>query len=145
MQIKKTRRKPVRSARALSKPAAAKQVAVVRSLAEARAVLAAASVAKVVLVSPPGAAAYLGVGFFAALVDAARAEFPGIAIEAVMDCGEDPGWALSALRMGFKAIALRGDPRARARVAAIARAMGARVLVGPPRSGAGRRGGGEKE
>lgn len=142
MQIKKTQRKPARSAasaRARPKPAVAERVAVVRSLAEVRAVLAAERVATAVLVSPPGAAGYLGVGFFAALVDAARDEFPRIAIEAVMDCGEDPGWALSALRMGFKTIVLRGDPRARARVAAIARAMGAHVVTRPPRSGNGKK------
>ena len=148
MQIKKTQRKSVRraaTARARPERAAAKWIAAVSSLAEARAVLAAGSGATVVLVSPPGAAASLGVAFFAALVDAARDEFPGSAIEAVMDCGADPGWALSALRMGFKAIVLRGDPRTRSRVAAIARAMGARLLDRPPRSGAGRRGGGEKK
>jgi len=148
MQIKKTQRKPARSAasaRARRKPAVADRVVVVGSLAEVRAALAAAPSAKVVMVSPPGAAGYLGVGFFAALVDAARAEFPGSAIEAVMDCGDDPGWALSALRMGFKTIVLRGDRRARARVAAIARVMGAHVVSRPPRSGKARRGGGKKE
>jgi hypothetical protein len=142
MQIKKTQRKPAgsaASARARPKRAVAERVAVVHSLAEVRAVLAAERVSAAVLVSPPGAAGYLGVGFFAALVDAARDEFPGIAIEAVMDCGEDPGWALSALRMGFKTIVLRGDPRARARVAAIARAMGAHVVTRPPRSGSGKK------
>ena len=142
MQIKKTQRKPARgatSAGARPRRGAAKRVAVVRSLAEARAVLGASAGAEFVLVSPPGAAGYLGVGYFAALVDAARAEFPGSAIEAVMDCGDDPGWALSALRMGFKTIVLRGDRRARARVAAIARAMGAHVVTRPPGSGSGKK------
>ena len=110
-----------------------RRVAIVGSLAEARAVLSGAAGRPVVLVSPPGAAAYLGVGFFRALVDEARAEFPGAEIEAVMDCGDAPGFALSALRMGFAAIVLRGEPRARARVAAIARASGARLLKRAPR------------
>lgn len=143
MQIKKSRNKPLRRKGKNALP----RVAVVDSLAAARAALAAAmadGAGPVVLVSPPDAAAYMGVGFFAALVDAARAEFPAIAIEAAMDCGGDPGFALSALRMGFNAVVLRGHPGARARVAAIARATGARVLRDPPRSRTGRRGGGEK-
>ena len=106
------------------------------SLEEARAALnaAAARGAAATLVSPPGAAAYLGVGFFWAVVEAARAEVPGVALEAVMDCGDDPGWALAALRTGFKSVVLGGNRRARARVAAIARAMGARLLLRPPRA-----------
>jgi hypothetical protein len=122
MQVKRLRRK------------ADRWVSIVGSLAEARAVLAEAAGRPVVLVSPPNAAAYLGVGFFWALVEAARAEFPGVAIESVMDCGDASGFALSALRTGFKAVVLRGDPRARARVAAIARTTGARLLARPPRS-----------
>jgi hypothetical protein len=128
MQIERSPRKANR------KPAARRHVAVVHSLAEARAALVAGRAAclPVVLVSPPDAAAYLGVGYFWALVEAARAEFSQTRIEAVMDCGEAPGFALSALRMGFRTVVLRGDPRARARVAAIARALGARLLLRPP-------------
>jgi hypothetical protein len=146
MQIKKSRNKPVR--RKGKGRARATRAVVVHSLAAARAALAAAKaegVRAVMLVSPPGAATYMGVGFFAALADAARAEFPEIAIEAAMDCGDDPGWALSALRMGFNAVVLRGNLRARARVAAIAREMGARVFRQAPRSGAGRRGAGRSK
>ena len=142
MQIKKSPNKPLRR----KSKNAPRRVFVVHSLAAARAVLAAAKAdgaGRVVLVSPPDAAAYLGVGYFAALVEAARAEFPAIAIEAVMDCGGDPGYALSALRMGFTSVVLRGHPGAHARVAAIARAMGARVLRDPPGRGTGRRGGGK--
>ncbi len=121
MTGKRLRRKPVR------------RVAVVGSLAEARAIVAEASDRPVLLVSPPNAAAYLGVGYFQALVEAVRGEFPGAAIEAVLDCGDKPGFALSALRAGFATIVLRGDPRARVRIAAIARKMGARLLTRIPR------------
>ena len=131
MQVKRSQRKPLRR-----KAARARLVAVVQAIEEARAALRTARAAgmPVILVSPPGGAAYLGVGFFAALIEAARAEFPEVAVEAVMDCGEDPGWALSALRMGFKTVVLRGNPKARARVVAIARAMGARLLARAPRA-----------
>jgi hypothetical protein len=143
MQITKSRNQQLRR----KGRRAPRRVVVVPSLAAAREALAAAradGARAVALVSPPGAAAYLGVGFFWALAETARAEFPEIAIGAVMDCGDDPGWALSALRMGFGAVVLRGNAGARARVAAIARATGARVLRDPPRQGTGRRGGGEK-
>ncbi len=123
----------------------APRVAVVGSLVEARAALASAGGVPVVLVSPPGAAHYLGVGFFRALVDAARAEFPGAVIDGVMDCGDAPGFALSALRLGFKTVVLRGEPRAHARVAAIARSMGARILLRPPRPGSAKGGGRAKK
>ncbi|MNC97190.1 hypothetical protein D3C83_147720 [compost metagenome] len=67
------------------------------------------------------------------MIEAARAEEPGVAVEAVMDCGADPGWALAALRTGFTAVVLGGNRDARARVTAIARRLGARVLAVPPR------------
>jgi hypothetical protein len=137
MQIKKTRR---RAGKIRRRPP---HVAMVASLGEARAALTIAREegSAAVLVSPPGAAAYLGVGFFAALIDAARVEFPDVAIEGAMDCGADPGHALAALRLGFKTVVLRGHPRAHARVTAIAGAMGARVLRVPPLRATARGGG----
>jgi hypothetical protein len=107
----------------------------VNSLGEARAAAKAAASRGVALtlVSPPGAAAYLGIGFFWALVEEVRAEFPAVRVDAVMDCGDDPGWALAALRVGFRSIILGGNRRAHARVALIARAMGARLLARPRR------------
>jgi hypothetical protein len=89
--------------------------------------------AMLVLVSPPDAAAYLGAAYFWALVEAARAEAPGVVVETVMDCGDGPGWALGALRTGFKTIVLKGNASARARVSAIAKQLGARVLSQRPR------------
>ncbi len=107
---------------------------VVHSLRHARAALAAAASyrAAVVLISPPGAAAAMGVGYFRALVDLAARERPRVEFEAVIDCGDGPGYALAALRMGFKRIVLGGHGRARARVADIAAQFEAR-LVGRPR------------
>ena len=91
--------------------------------------------ASLTLVSPPDAAAYLGAAYFWALVEAARGEEPGVAVEAVMDCGDGPGWALGALRTGFKTVILTGNAVARARVSAIAKRVGARVLTKRPRIG----------
>ena len=136
MHIKQRRRKPIPrkpAGRARLRRAHPRCVAVIGSLEEARAALAEAR-APVLFVSPPGSAASLGLGYFSALVEAMRAEFPQIANEAVIDCGDDPGRALSALRMGFKIVVLRGHPRARAAVAAIARTLGARLLRHAPRA-----------
>jgi hypothetical protein len=136
--MKSQRPRPGRSRPALPPRtrAARRAVAIVHSLDEARAMLAAAREHGLAarLVSPPGAAAYLGVAYFWALVEAARAEFPDVAVDAVMDCGDDPGWALSALRTGFKRVVLGSNRRARARVAAIARALGARLVARAPRA-----------
>ncbi len=83
---------------------------------------------RIVLLSAPGAAAYLGAGYFRALLDAAAAEYPGVPFEGVLDCGDNPGWALAALRVGIKRIVLDGNPEARRRVAAIARRLGAKLV-----------------
>ncbi len=131
--MRNRRARPVRRGGSQTRPYS---VAIVASLGEARASLASASRAGTgcVLVSPPGAAATLGVGYFRALVDAVAAEFPGVPLEAAMDCGADPGYALAALRLGFKRVILAGHPKARARVADIARQMGASVASRPPRA-----------
>jgi hypothetical protein len=115
-------------------PGRRKLAAIVHSLSDARDLLCAAehAGADAVIISPPGAAAYLGAGYFWALAEAARAEFAAVACEVVMDCGDDPGFALAALRTGFKRIVLGGDRRARAAVAQIARGLGARVCARPP-------------
>lgn len=94
--------------------------------------LARAERATLVLMSPPDAAAYLGAAYFWALVEAARAEEPSVTVDAVMDCGDGPGWALGALRTGFKTVVLTGNEEARVRVSAIARRLGARVLAQRP-------------
>ncbi len=109
---------------------------VVHSLREASAALAAAASyrAEAVLISPPGAAAAMGVGYFRALVELAARERPQVPIAAVIDCGDDPGHALAALRMGFKRIVLGGHKGARARVAAIAAQYGARLVARPRRA-----------
>ncbi len=98
-------------------------VAIVGGLDEARAALAAAAGAPVTLVSPPGAAAYLGAGYFRALVEAARAEAPEVEIVALLDCAGDSGSALAALRAGLGVIFTGPEPAA-ARIADIAAQRG---------------------
>ena len=87
----------------------------------------------VLLLSAPGAAGFAGAAWWLALVDRVRREFPAVRIEDVLDCGDAPGHALAALRQGARRIRLAAAPGPRARVAAIARRAGARLVeVGGP-------------
>ena len=99
---------------------------IVHDLAQGRAALAAATEARlaVVLASAPGAAGYLGAGYWRALEDLWRAEFPETEFLALLDCGDAPGDALAALRAGVKALRLDGPSEVVAKVAAIAEAEG---------------------
>jgi hypothetical protein len=108
---------------------------VVRDLADAKAALAAAAAqgTRVTLLSPEGFAATGGALYFRAIVEAAARAVPAARFEAVLDCGNEPGRALAALRMGFKTVVLGGNAHARRRVAAIAAKLGATVMSRRPR------------
>jgi hypothetical protein len=97
---------------------------IIRSLQDGRRALAAGETR---LESFPGAAASAGPGWFQAIIAALEAEFGAGRFEAVLDCGEEPGAALAALRRGVKRVRLGGDPEARRRVADIAAQLGAVV------------------
>jgi len=100
---------------------------IVHSLEQARAAVAAAASlgVPVTLVSAPGAGAYAGPAWFKALVDAAAAAHPEIAVTAVIDCGEEPGTVLAALRAGFRYVVFTGPDAARSALADLAAARGA--------------------
>jgi hypothetical protein len=100
---------------------------IIHSPDHARAALA-ASVAlgvPVCLRSPPSAAAYLGAAVFREMIAAAAADYPDATFTAVLDCGEDPGFALNALRHGIKVVRIRCPAEVRARIADIASQTGA--------------------
>jgi hypothetical protein len=105
---------------------------VVHDLAQLRAAFAAASElgAPVTVVSAPGAALSLGVGYFAAMISTARGEFPGVAAAAVLDCGDAPGLALAALRHGIGGVRVKAPRAALARIADIAAQSGGRLVTG---------------
>jgi fructose/tagatose bisphosphate aldolase len=113
----------------LKRTGAGARAVVVHSLSHALAALSAAAAlgVPVTLMSGPGAAGYAGPDWFLAVLRQARARHPGVDVTAILDCAEAPGRALAALRRGAKAIRLGGSAKARARVAAIALAMGARL------------------
>ena len=80
------------------------------------------------LVTPEGAASFYGAGYLGALQERAGAEFPDVAFELIVDCGDAPGHALACLRAGVKLISMR-EPNDK--IADIARQMGAELVRRP--------------
>ncbi|HSR71062.1 MAG TPA: class II fructose-bisphosphate aldolase [Kiloniellales bacterium] len=111
----------------------ARRAIIVHSLEQARAALAAAAElgVPVTLVSAPAAAGYLGALAFREMIAEARRGYGSVDLEAILDCGPDPGYVLSALRQGLAAVRFTGPPKTAAVLAEIAAAHGARLLTGP--------------
>jgi hypothetical protein len=105
---------------------------IIHSLADARAALAAARALNVpvTLVSAEGAGGYAGASWFKALIDAAAGEFPAVALTAVLDCADEPGTALNALRHGIKRLRFTGAAAPRRRLKDIAHELGAEIETG---------------
>ncbi len=100
---------------------------IVHSLDHAKAALSAAAElgVPVTLLSAPAAAAYLGAAVFREMTAEASRVHPGVALTAVLDCGDSPGLALNALRRGIKVVRLEATADVRSRVADIADQLGA--------------------
>jgi hypothetical protein len=81
-----------------------------------------------ILVTPEGAASFHGAGYLGALQERAEAEFPDVAFELIVDCGDAPGHALACLRAGVKRISM-SEPNDK--IADIARQMGAELVRRP--------------
>jgi len=78
--------------------------------------------------SPPHGAATLGADVFQAIVAEAHETFPEADISAVLDCGDEPGTALGAIRRGVEAVSLAVQPEARQRIVDIALQSGTEVV-----------------
>src|SRR5690606_14159644 len=93
-------------------------------LEEARAALRAAAEAgcAIELQSAPGAAGYAGVGYLKALGDQAGREL-------WIDCGDDAGLVMAALRTGCRRVLFSGRDDVRARLADIAGQLGAALIA----------------
>ncbi len=63
---------------------------------------------RIVLLSPPDAAGTLGPAVFLSIAEAAQQAYPTVDIEAMLDCGQSPGFAAAALRHGHTAIRYDG-------------------------------------
>ena len=81
-----------------------------------------------ILITPEGAASFYGAGYLGALQERAETEFPDVAFELIVDCGDAPGHALACLRAGVKRISM-SEPNDK--IADIARQMGARLVRRP--------------
>jgi hypothetical protein len=105
---------------------------VVHSLAHARAALAAARALElpVTLASAEGAGGYAGPLWFKSLIEAARADFPEVEISAVLDCGNEAGTVLGALRHGLTRVRFTGHEAALAPLQEIAHELGAEIETG---------------
>ena len=109
-------------------------VIVVHSLAQAIAALRAAAQAgqAVVLASPPGAGSYVGPGWFGAAIDAAREVVPNAQFSALLDCGDDIGAALAAIRSEIEGVVFTGRSDVAQRLADIACQHGVRLRTEQP-------------
>jgi hypothetical protein len=105
---------------------------VVHSLAQARAAVAAAQAigCPVTLASAAGAGAYAGAPWFAAIVKLAAAEAPGCPVSAILDCGDQPGTVLAALRAGVRRVRFEGSAEAASHLGEIAAQYGATIERG---------------
>ena len=108
---------------------------IVRGIEDARLVCRAADGRNipVTLWSPPFGAAQMGPLWFQRMGALIAEEFPGLAVEMVLDCGDTPGHALAALRQGIGAIALTARPAIRRKIEALAKKGGTRVVRRPAR------------
>ena len=84
------------------------------------------------LVSAPYAGGYVGPGWFAALTAAARDAVPEARFSALLDCGENVGAALAAIRAGVEGVIFTGRTDVARRLADIARQHGVQFETSRP-------------
>ena len=92
---------------------------VIHSFDHARAALAAAAACgkEVTLASAPGAALQAGPGWFKSVIEQAREAYPEVGVTAILDCSDQPGAAMAALRLGLKDLRFHGAPELREKLA----------------------------
>jgi hypothetical protein len=105
---------------------------VVRGAAEAATALTLADGQGVLLLSAPGAAGFLGVGGWRALLAEAARLAPGAPFRDALCCADAPGLALAALRAGCQVVVLDGTNPAFGQVAGAAAEIGATLLPARP-------------
>jgi hypothetical protein len=99
---------------------------IIHSLFQATAALTASARAgrPVVLVSAPDAGGYAGPGWFKALMAAAGEAVPDARSSSLLDCGDNVGAALAAIRAEVEGVIFTGPPDVARRLADIARQHG---------------------
>ncbi len=110
---------------------------IVHSLPQAlAAVTVAAELGRPILLwSPPWGAQSLGIGYFLAMVAAARRAVPAAEADGVIDCGDAPGLALAAMRAGARAVRVTAPADALAGLADIAEQAGVSLMAEFPADG----------
>jgi hypothetical protein len=86
----------------------------------------------VVLVSAQNAGGYVGPGWFKALVAAAREAAPDARCSTLLDCGDNVGAALAAIRAEVEGVIFIGRPDVARRLGDIARQHGVRFETKRP-------------
>ncbi|MGH7047760.1 MAG: hypothetical protein ACREE2_15375 [Stellaceae bacterium] len=89
----------------------------------------------IVLLSAPEAGIYVGPGWFRALAEAARDAVPEARFSAVLDCGDEAGAALAAIRAGIECVLFTGRPEIARRLGDIARQHNVRLATERPAAG----------
>jgi len=109
---------------------------IVHSLKEARAAVAVAAElgVPVTLASAPEAAGYLGALWFRELVLMAREERPEAEVDALLDCGDQPGHVMAALRQGLKRVRFTGPKSTAATLSGLAAHYDAEIVTGAIRA-----------
>jgi len=109
-------------------------VIVVHSLVQAIAALNAAARASrtVLLTSAPGAGSYVGPGWFGSMVVAAREAVPEACFSTLLDCGDNVGAALAAIRSEIEGVVFTGRTDVARRLADIAHQHGVRFVTERP-------------
>jgi|GEM_PF-259687 len=102
---------------------------IVHNLEHARSALAVATEldTEVTLLSAPGAAAFLGATVFRDIIREAARDYPAARFQAVLDCGDEPGLALGAMRHGIKAVRITNPEEIRVKLEDIASQRGVEV------------------
>jgi hypothetical protein len=85
-----------------------------------------------VLTSAPDAGGYVGPGWFKALAAAARKAVPDARCSCLLDCGDNVGAALAAIRTEVEGVIFTGRRDAGQRLADIARQHGVRFETERP-------------
>jgi acyl-CoA reductase-like NAD-dependent aldehyde dehydrogenase len=85
-----------------------------------------------VLTSAPDGGGYVGPGWFKALLAAAREAVPDARCSSLLDCGDNVGAALAAIRAEVEGIIFTGHPNVARRLADIAQQHGVRFETERP-------------
>jgi hypothetical protein len=82
-----------------------------------------------ILSSPEDAIAFAGAGYYQNQLKYAKSIYPQANVKFILDCGEYPGWVMSALRQGVRYIGFRGNPEITEKICHLAQTYGAEIII----------------